>query len=522
MRSRRRIPVLIVAAIAAASCGGDKAAGPSGPPTQLTALGATTFLGRAGFTLAESLQVEVRNASGVMANVSVTFAVVSGGGSLSSTTVLTDAKGIAAARWTLGGLLGAQVVQARVAALTPVTFSTEVTAGPTITLVALAGGGQVGAANTMLPVQPRVLARDAFGNPVRGETITFSSTGGVNDLAGATQITDVNGIAALGSWTLGPCAGAVQVTASASTAAAATFDATATGGGSYCVELQYTTTPDPALRAAAERAAAKWSRAIVSDFPVERVIAGSAGCAGISVGAIDRNVKAAYIYVQLAPIASSTPGLVTLGSAGPCFVRGGNGLTLVGGMRLNSDFLLGNLSANQIEDVILHEMGHVLGFGTLWRGIAGIPALPVLLQNPAPAGTPSFTGTNAVAAFVNVGGPAGAASVPVEACGGGGTVNGHWTEAVFGDELMTGYISAPAGQRNPFSQVSIAAMRDMGYSVDLTEAAPYTLAGKPCPALLVGAAGTGAVVIGNTVVVEELWQPTHVVRAGRAERIIRR
>ena len=61
------------------------------------------------------------------------------------------------------------------------------------------------------------------------------------------------------------------------------------------------------------------------------------------------------------------------------------------------------------EAVILHEMGHVLGFGTVWsgRGLIG-------------AGTsdPTFTGATAVGAWQAIGG---SGAVPVEQLGGGGT-----------------------------------------------------------------------------------------------------
>ena len=45
---------------------------------------------------------------------------------------------------------------------------------------------------------------------------------------------------------------------------------------------------------------------------------------------------------------------------------------------------------------------------------------------------------------------------------GSGTAGVHWSEAVFGNELMTGYIS---GTPDPLSSLTIAALRDLGYSV---------------------------------------------------------
>ena len=520
MRSFANRTALVTLVTSFAACGGDKPSGPSGAPTQLVATSSLSLAGRAGLVAPESLAVVASNPSGVRPNVVVTFTVLTGGGSLSSATAITNSLGVAQVRWTYGGLVGAQTVRATVDTITPVVFTGSVIAGPVTLLTIQQGNGQSAPANAALPVKPRVKATDTFGNIVIGEPITFTSTGGVNELTGVTQITDLNGLATLGNWTLGPCAGAASVTAASSTSALAVFNAIVTGGGTYCVELVYTVPPDPVMQAAAERAAATWSRIISSNFPLENVTAGSGTCAGITRPAINRDVKALVIYVQLAPIASTTPGLVTLGSAGPCFIRDGNGLTVLGGMRLNSEFLLARLTPTGIEDIVLHEMGHVLGAGTLWTGVPGT-TLPVLLQNPAPAGSPTFTGAAAVAAYVSVGGAPGSVSVPVESCGGGSTINGHWRESVFGTELMTGYASAPAGQRNPLSAVTIASMQDMGYTVDMSLAAPYTLSGQPCPVTLLFAP-PGAIVVAGQVVIEELSEPTHIVRHGNLLPIVRR
>src|SRR6185503_9054120 len=120
--------------------------------------------------------------------------------------------------------------------------------------------------------------------------------------------------------------------------------------------------------------------------------------------------------------------------------------------------------------VILHEMAHVLGFGTIWTD------LNLLADASPPPGTdPHFTGAQATAAFNAVGGASYMASlkVPVENTGGAGTADAHWRESVFGNELMTGFVDAGV---NPLSRVSVASMADLGYMVNLAGADPYTLA----------------------------------------------
>jgi leishmanolysin len=122
----------------------------------------------------------------------------------------------------------------------------------------------------------------------------------------------------------------------------------------------------------------------------------------------------------------------------------------------------------QFQEVVLHEMGHVLGYGTIWD-----PGFLNLLSGGG--GTdPHFIGPQATAAFNRIGGAgySAGAKVPVENTGGLGTRDAHWRESVFTNELMTGYINAGF---NPLSVVSIASMGDEGYTVNYAAADPFTL-----------------------------------------------
>ena len=65
-------------------------------------------------------------------------------------------------------------------------------------------------------------------------------------------------------------------------------------------------------------------------------------------------------------------------------------------------------------------------------------------------------------------------AVPVENTGEEGTRDSHWRETVFVNELMTGFVGN-AG--NPLSALTIASLADMGYTVNLAAAEPYTLPG---------------------------------------------
>ncbi len=395
-------------------------------------------------------------------------------------------------------------------------------------LTARASEVTAGCFSRIVPDTPVVVLRDSSGAVVAGATVNFAVLTGGGGLSATTRTTDAQGRAGV-AWTLG-AGGTQTVSASTGTLTPVTFSATGTGSGPFCIELIYTATPDPLLRVAVDSAARRWSRIVTGSLSTELITQTNLTCANITgLSLVNRSISSLLIFMQLAPIVSPTPGLVTLGSAGPCLVRTSNGLPVVGGMRLNSDYLLNNLGVNQRTDVVLHEMGHTLGFGTNWTGIPGIPALPVLLSgatSTSRTGNPVFTGASALAQYLALGATGSPTSVPVENCGGGGTLNGHWREDAvgsgggFGTELMTGFISAPVGQRNPLSKLTIASLKDMGYVVDSTQADPYTLNSQTCPAPLLFA--PGSVVVGTDVVSEELATPTHMVRGGRVEPIFRK
>ena len=95
-----------------------------------------------------------------------------------------------------------------------------------------------------------------------------------------------------------------------------------------------------------------------------------------------------------------------------------------------------------------HEMGHVLG-----------------IISQGSSDDPHFNGPRAIAAFDDAGGrDYTGAKVPVEKSG------GHWRSPVLGGELM----SSTGGSRT-LSAITIQALADLGYVVDVTQADPYTL-----------------------------------------------
>jgi hypothetical protein len=132
------------------------------------------------------------------------------------------------------------------------------------------------------------------------------------------------------------------------------------------------------------------------------------------------------------------------------------------------EFDTADLSAMEADgslvNVITHEMGHVLGLGSIWDELG--------LRQGAGSVNPTFTGPSAMREFAALAGGGAARAVPLDNVGGPGTRDVHWREAVFGNELMTGFLNDGP---NPLSRLTIAALEDMGYEVGYASADAYVL-----------------------------------------------
>jgi PKD repeat protein len=225
-------------------------------------------------------------------------------------------------------------------------------------------------------------------------------------------------------------------------------------------------------RAAVESAVARWEAVITADLPQVPTALPSLTCGGATVPALDETVDDLVIYLQFEPI--DGPGGI-LGQAGPCFVRLPGFLPFLGGMRFDTADLAFLEAQGRLEDVILHEMGHVLGFGTVWDDL-GLIQDPTGVA-PAPIQDTHFDGPLAIAAFDDVSDPdyTAGSKVPVEndnTVYGSGSLNGHWREGIFGAELMTPSLNFGS---NPLSLVTIESLHDAGYQVDEGVADPFSL-----------------------------------------------
>ena len=440
----------------------------------------------------------------------VAFAVTAGGGHVSSAADTTDATGRAAVLWTLGGSTGANTLTATAATTipgSPATFTASAVTGSSPSVVVNAGDGQHGLVGAPLNVAPSVLVEDLTGTPLAGQQVTFAVSAGGGIVSGASAVTGVDGIATVGSWTVAAGANALTATVAGPgpiVGNPVTF--TATGDPqAYHIDVRFITAMTGAEKAAFTLAAAKWESMIFGDVPDQPVTIASNSCGKGSPGLFE-TVDDIVIFAIIDSI--DGPGKI-LGQAGPCFVRSEDNLPIVGVMQFDSADVVSLLAAGSFGLVIQHEMGHVLGFGTMWQTDS-------LLANPSGCDStqdPHFVGVQGLAEFDRIGGGSYVASakVPVENHGSPGTCDSHWRESVFKNELMTGFLNIGS---NPLSAETVASLGDLGYQVTYSAADPYVLSVAP---LRVGA--TQTLVMQNDI----LRVPIRVLdRSGRVVGILPR
>lgn len=340
------------------------------------------------------------------------------------------------------------------------------------TAITITGGNsQVVAPGASVPIAPSVRVTDALGDPVNGAQVTFAIVPSVGAITGAVATTNASGIATLGSWTLAAGVNALAATVASSASvlgSPAMFSASGSAStAGFNIDVKFKALPTLSQLQAFSAAAGKWESVLTNDLAAQPVVLSAGQC---NSPGMNETVDDLVIFAALEPI--DGPGQI-LGSAGPCALRSGaTGLTVVGSMRFDIADLAGLESSGRLNAVIMHEMGHVLGVGTLWNrtGLLLQPSLP-----SSPGVDTRFTGVNSVAGFDAIGGTTytGGGKVPVEnSQGGSGTRDSHWRESVLVNELMTGFINAGS---NPMSMLTVRSMQDLGYTVNTANADAFFL-----------------------------------------------
>ena len=205
-----------------------------GAPAQLSLSGGNAQSAVVGTTLKDQLGVLVIDGHGnPVPGVAVTFTAAANSGGVAAalsfgptTTVSTDATGAAHVTWQLGSTAGVQTVNATIAGLTTLTFTATALAGSAAQITITTGNNQSAAAGTALPVTLSVRLSDAFGNPVAGIGVTFTPSATSGSITSGSAMTDGNGTANAGTWTLGTSAGIQSIDVKSGTLGM-TFNATA-------------------------------------------------------------------------------------------------------------------------------------------------------------------------------------------------------------------------------------------------------------------------------------------------------
>ena len=214
----------------------------------------------------------------------------------------------------------------------------------------------------------------------------------------------------------------------------------------YNIVFSYTD-GNTSYSATADSAAAMWELIITADLP--------------DIGGVDDLRIDSHLGLINDPDGTDGQG-GTLANAGPRDLRA-NFIAYTGEMGIDP----ADAGNSALRAIIVHEIGHVLGIPFTGRNQG--PSQTLGIEN-------RWTGANAVAEYRILSNDASATYVRMQDDVGGQN-GGHWNEGIFGLELMTPSIDT--SQFAPLSRMTIGALRDMGYTVDLGYADPFALGTTP-------------------------------------------
>ncbi|HEX6316566.1 MAG TPA: leishmanolysin-related zinc metalloendopeptidase [Gemmatimonadaceae bacterium] len=400
----------------------------------------------------------VRNAQGeALANLPVSITITRGNGSLRNAPLRTGTGITSIGEWTLDTVAGINEIRIAAGAAAPVIVRVVGNAGPPVGIVP---EGQLDAfAGDVLSSHFSLRVLDRYGNPVRGVVIDLAVGQGGGEVSPNALVTDNNGIASGLSWRLGRLGGPQQLIATSGNLRAEILAAIRSNFNPIVRAVG--SPPSPQLSEALANAIERIHGAVVGDAGDVPVLNFDLSRCGLQ-GVLNETVDDVVIFAQVGPI--DGVGKV-LASAGPCVSRTQSRFPVIGIMRFDSDDLASLAENGRLPAVVLHEMLHVIGIGTLWH------ERDMLVGSGT--SDPRFSGTLAASHCIASGGLASCADgrVPVENTGGPGTQEGHWRESTFDTEVMTGFVESNADM--PFSAMSIASLADLGYTINLLAGDPF-------------------------------------------------
>lgn len=167
----------------------------------------------AGASIAPAVQVTIQDAQGQRVTTATNAVTLSlgtnpGGATLGGVVTANAVNGVATfSNLTLNRAGSGYVLRAESPGLTAATSTAfDITSGGASTLTANSTVPATTTVGSVVSPTPSVKVTDAGGNPVGGVTVTFTTVGG-GSVTGGTQTTNAQGIATVGSWTIGSSVG---------------------------------------------------------------------------------------------------------------------------------------------------------------------------------------------------------------------------------------------------------------------------------------------------------------------------
>ena len=225
--------------------------------------------------------------------------------------------------------------------------------------------------------------------------------------------------------------------------------------GDYDIELVFLDDFTESQERALQYAARRWMAVIVGDLPDYQFAQSASGRCGGQSWEVPSGERIDDLRIYVAKDLGADPGIH--GTGGIAILREESHLPVIGCMTFD-------LSHANVLVTGLHEIGHVLGFASVVWTEFGYYRKP-------PEGDGHFNGPLAIAAFDEAGGQDyKGAKVPLD--------NGesHWSVSILEGELMTPY------DGDTLSAITVQALADLGYDVDVSQADAYTLPGASASA----------------------------------------
>lgn len=195
------------------------------PASKLTLISGDGQTAKVGTAFDSSLVVKVTDAfDNLKAGIPVTFTVSTNGGTVSSSTVVTDVQGLGKVKWTAGIAAGSASVTASSGSISQVTFTATITPDVPARISVLSGNGQTGTAGAPLTDSVVVRVFDQYGNAVSGASVDWTLATGGGTTSPTSSLTNGTGRTAT-KWTLGSTGGPKVLTAQIGSNLGARIDA---------------------------------------------------------------------------------------------------------------------------------------------------------------------------------------------------------------------------------------------------------------------------------------------------------